>query len=209
MVAGQFFGSTADPDMTGMAIQALAPYYSTNSDVKEAIDKALTAMSNAQNENGGFASWGSVNSESCAQVLVALTSLGIDPTNDERFIKNGNTLIDAMMSFSAENGFGHTDTTYNQMATEQGFYAFVSFDRLVNGKTSLYNMTDRLAENYAVGDVNLDNTVSVIDATLVQKQIVNLEQLSKVSLIKADVNHDGVIDVVDATEIQKIIVKLV
>ena len=45
-------------------------------------------MSNAQNENGGFASWGSVNSESCAQVLVALTSLGIDPTNDERFIKN-------------------------------------------------------------------------------------------------------------------------
>lgn len=30
---------------------------------------------------------GSVNSESCAQVLVALTSLGIDPTNDERFIK--------------------------------------------------------------------------------------------------------------------------
>ena len=204
-----FFGSTADPDMTGMAIQALAPYYSTNSDVKEAIDKALTAMSNAQNENGGFASWGSVNSESCAQVLVALTSLGIDPTNDERFIKNGNTLIDAMMNFSAENGFGHTDTTYNQMATEQGFYAFVSFDRLVNGKTSLYNMTDRLAENYAVGDVNLDNTVSVIDATLVQKQIVNLEQLSKVSLIKADVNHDGVIDVVDATEIQKIIVKLV
>ena len=64
-------------------------------------------------------------------------------------------------------------------------------------------------ELHAVGDVNLDNTVSVIDATLVQKQIVNLEQLSKVSLIKADVNHDGVIDVVDATEIQKIIVKLV
>ena len=49
----------------------------------------------------------------------------------------------------------------------------------------------------------------LIDATLVQKQIVNLEQLSKVSLIKADVNHDGIIDVVDATEIQKIIVKLV
>ena len=70
-------------------------------------------------------------------------------------------------------------------------------------------MTDGLAEIYAVGYVNLDYIVSVIDATLVQKQIVNLEQLSKVSLIKADVNHDGVIDVVDATEIQKIIVKLV
>ena len=201
-----FFGTTADPDMTGMVIQALAPYYSSNSDVKEAIDKALAVMSNAQNENGGFASWGSVNSESCAQVLVALTSLGIDPTNDERFIKNGNTLIDAMMNFSAENGFGHTDTTYNQMATEQGFYAFVSFDRLVNGKTSLYDMTDRLAENYTVGDVNLDGTVSVVDATLVQKAVLSLEILSKVSNIKADVNGDGVINIVDATLIQKIVV---
>lgn len=201
-----FFGTTADPDMTGMAIQALAPYYSSNSDVKEAIDKALTAMSNAQNENGGFASWGSVNSESCAQVLVALTSLGIDPASDERFIKNGNTLIDAMMNFSAENGFGHTDTTYNQMATEQGFYAFVSFDRLANGKTSLYDMTDRIAANYKTGDVNLDGTVSVVDTTLVQKAVINLETLSKVSSIKADVNGDGVIDIVDATLIQKIIV---
>lgn len=204
-----FFGSTADPDMTGMAIQALAPYYSTNNDVKDAVDKALTVMSNAQNENGGFASWGSVNSESCAQILVALTSLGIDPTQDERFIKNGNTLIDAIMNFSAEDGFGHTDTTYNQMATEQSFYAFVSFDRLANGKTSLYDMTDRLAENYAVGDVNLDGTVSVIDATVLQKQIVNLEKLSKISLIKADVNNDGVIDISDATQIQKMIVHLV
>ncbi len=201
-----FFGSAADPDMTGMAIQALAPYYSTNSEVKEAVDKALTVMSNAQKDDGGFASWGSVNSESCAQILVALTSLGIDPTKDERFIKNGNTLIDAIMSFSAENGFGHTNTTYNQMATEQSFYAFVSFDRLANGKTSLYDMTDRIAANYKTGDVNLDGTVSVVDTTLVQKAVINLETLSKVSSIKADVNGDGVIDIVDATLIQKIIV---
>lgn len=201
-----FFGSAADPDMTGMAIQALAPYYSTNSEVKEAVDKALTVMSNAQKDDGGFASWGSVNSESCAQILVALTSLGIDPTKDERFIKNGNTLIDAIMSFSAENGFGHTDTTYNQMATEQSFYAFVSFDRLANGKTSLYDMTDRIAANYKTGDVNLDGTVSVVDTTLVQKAVINLETLSKVSSVKADVNCDGVIDIVDATLIQKIIV---
>lgn len=201
-----FFGSAADPDMTGMAIQALAPYYSTNSEVKEAVDKALTVMSNAQKDDGGFASWGSVNSESCAQILVALTSLGIDPTKDERFIKNGNTLIDAILSFSAENGFGHTDTTYNQMATEQSFYAFVSFDRLVNGKTSLYDMTDRIAANYKTGDVNLDGTVSVVDTTLVQKAVINLETLSKVSSIKADVNGDGVIDIVDATLIQKIVV---
>ena len=67
-------------------------------------------------------------------------------------------------------------------------------------------MTDRLAENYTVGDVNLDGTVSVVDATLVQKAVLSLEILSKVSNIKADVNGDGVINIVDATLIQKIVV---
>ena len=67
-------------------------------------------------------------------------------------------------------------------------------------------MTDRIAANYKTGDVNLDGTVSVVDTTLVQKAVINLETLSKVSSIKADVNGDGVIDIVDATLIQKIIV---
>ena len=68
-----------DPDMTGMAIQALAPYYDTNPEVKEAIDGALETLSNTQHENGGFSSTDGICSESCAQVIVALTTLGINP----------------------------------------------------------------------------------------------------------------------------------
>ena len=62
--------------MTAMAIQALAPYYKTNETVKAAVDKALEALSALQRSDGGFGSWGTVNSESCAQVIVALTALG-------------------------------------------------------------------------------------------------------------------------------------
>ncbi|MBR3361659.1 MAG: terpene cyclase/mutase family protein, partial [Lachnospiraceae bacterium] len=44
----------ADPDMTAMAIQALAPYYDSDPDVKAAVDTALTTLSNLQQPDGGF-----------------------------------------------------------------------------------------------------------------------------------------------------------
>ena len=37
-------GSEADPDMTAMAIQALAPYYSTNAAVKAAADGPMKGI---------------------------------------------------------------------------------------------------------------------------------------------------------------------
>lgn len=200
-----FFGSTADPDMTGMTIQALAPYYNKNADVKNAVDKALDVLSSSQQDNGGFASWGTVNVESCAQVLTALASLGIDADTDERFIKNGNTLVDAIMEFSVENGFAHVmDGGYNQMATEQAYYALVSYNRVKNGKTSLYDMSDIKNLRY---DVNGDGALNVQDCTLIQKYAASLEELTDEQLKKADCNKDGFVNIIDATTLQKIIVE--
>ena len=134
----------ADTDMTAMAIQALAPYYKTNETVKAAVDKALEALSVLQRNDGGFGSWGTVNSESCAQVIVALTALGIDPTTDSRFVKNGSTVLGALAGFYVDGGgFKHTaDGERNGMATEQGYYALASYYRFLNGQTSLYDMSD-------------------------------------------------------------------
>lgn len=134
----------ADPDMTAMAIQALAPYYKTNETVKAAVDKALEALSALQRTDGGFGSWDTVNSESCAQVIVALTALGIDPTADSRFVKNGHTVLDALAGFYVTGGgFRHTaGGERNDMATEQGYYALASYYRFLNGQTSLYDMSD-------------------------------------------------------------------
>ena len=137
-------GENADTDMTAMAIQALAPYYKTNETVKAAVDKALEALSALQRNDGGFGSWGTVNSESCAQVIVALTALGIDPATDSRFVKNGNTVLGALAGFYVDGGgFKHTaDGERNGMATEQSYYALAAYYRFLNGQTSLYNMSD-------------------------------------------------------------------
>ena len=137
-------GENADTDMTAMAIQALAPYYKTNETVKAAVDKALEALSALQRNDGGFGSWGTVNSESCAQVIVALTALGIDPATDSRFVKNGSTVLGALAGFYVDGGgFKHTaDGERNGMATEQGYYALAAYYRFTNGQTRLYDMSD-------------------------------------------------------------------
>lgn len=62
--------------------------------------------------------------------------------------------------------------------------------------------------NAVYGDVNGDGDITVVDATLVQKHIVQFETLSADKQILADVNEDNTISVVDATLIQKYIVQL-
>lgn len=158
-------GSTADPDMTGMALQALAPYYDSNSEVKAAVDKALECLSDMQLSNGGFASWGTENAESCAQVIVALTALGFNPAADSRFIKNGQSVLDALYGFYVEGGgFEHMrDSGRNQMATEQGYYALVAYDRFLNDKTSLYDMSDVKIDTNPVVPVPEDKDITLTD----------------------------------------------
>ena len=139
-------GNGADADMTAMAIQALASYYSSNAKVKSAIGDALNRLSQMQEANGGYTSWGTANAESVAQFIVALTSLGIDPASDGRFIKNGYSTLDALATFyNDKGGFKHSQsdmTASNGLATEQAYYALASWYRLKAGKTSLYDMSD-------------------------------------------------------------------
>ncbi|MBQ8813025.1 MAG: bacterial Ig-like domain-containing protein [Lachnospiraceae bacterium] len=137
-------GSAADTDMTGMALQALAPYYETDPEVKAAVDRALNTLSSMQLADGSFGSVDGSCSESCAQVIVALTALGINPETDERFVKNGSSVVDALCSFYVDGGgFMHVpDSKLDGMATEQGYYGLAAYFRFLNGQTSLYDMSD-------------------------------------------------------------------
>lgn len=137
-------GDESDVDMTAMALTALAPY-KDDVEVKAAVDAALAYLSDAQQDDGGFMGWGTANSESCAQVIVALTALGIDPAADSRFVKNGASPLDGLCAFACEGGgFCHSNEQAEPdgMATEQGFYALAAYDRFRQGMTSLFDMTD-------------------------------------------------------------------
>ncbi|MGN0671072.1 MAG: hypothetical protein ACI4KE_00430, partial [Anaerovoracaceae bacterium] len=123
-------GKAADSDMTGMAVSALAPYYRTEAKVKAAVDKAVTRLSKIQNSDGGYSTVGTPTAESCAQVIYALASLGINPNTDSRFIKNGKSAVDALMSYyiSDKGAFAHLKGgAANGIATEQALYSLAQY----------------------------------------------------------------------------------
>ena len=142
-------GDRADSDMTGMALTALAPYYTKDLKVQEAIDKAIARLSEMQDEDGGYSTSYDgttkiATSESISQVVTALSALGINADTDPRFVKNGNSVIDALLRYYVKGGgFKHImDGELDGMATEQAYYALTAYYRFLDGKTNLYDMTD-------------------------------------------------------------------
>lgn len=133
-------GTKADPDITSMAVQALSTY-SHEPKVKVAIDSALETLVSIQGSEGSYASWGVTNSESVAQVIVALTSVGIDPLEDARF----RNVVPQLLTYfdNTTGGFKHVlDQETDGMATEQASYALAAYHRLIANKTKLYDMSD-------------------------------------------------------------------
>ena len=137
----------ADPDITGMALQALAKYKDQPA-VAAAIDRALTCMSKKQDDLGGYSTYNTPNCESAVQVLVALCELGISWT-DSRFVKNGISILDNVLTFrTAEGGFNHVadgSDGDNQMTAEQAFYGLIAALRYEKGMNSLYRMGDAIS----------------------------------------------------------------
>lgn len=134
-----------DVDMTAMALQALAPYYKDggNETVNTAVEKALNWLS------GKYRS-GYDSSESCAQVVIALSALNLDANTDARFTKTmeGKALsvLGNLLQYRvAENGgFKHqfADKAVNEMATEQALCAMAAYARFTEKANALYDMTD-------------------------------------------------------------------
>lgn len=152
-------------DMTAMVVQALAPYCSTNATVKAAVDKAVKWLSAEYQKTGNYGS-----SESAAQVIVALSALGIDAKTDSRFQHNGISVLSNFLSYADPNskGFLHDkqpNSTVNQMASEQAAYTLVAYDRYVNGSKRLYDMSDVTKRENADAQAVIDmiNQIGYVD----------------------------------------------
>jgi putative cell wall-binding protein/prenyltransferase beta subunit len=132
----------SDPDLTAMALQALAPYNTdSHPEVRAVVNKAVARLAALQDAAGGFKSGDFESSESVSQTIIALSALGIDSDTNQMFIKNKNTLMDALLRFrDADGGFKHLLTgNSDNTASEQALLAFAAYVRLKDGKNSLYD----------------------------------------------------------------------
>ena len=102
--------------LTAKSAQALAPYMSRKN-VATAIDKALNYLSEQQLSSGGFVKYGEEDVEEDAAVLEILAALDISLT-DERFTKDGHTVLDGMMGWYQDFYFEGAKTS----EPKQGFY---------------------------------------------------------------------------------------
>src|SRR5690625_3319380 len=179
-----------DPDMTAMALQALAPYYNSEETytyeqralekevtktVRAAVDEGLNELAALQLAGGDYESWGSPNVESTAQVIIALTSLGIDPFEDERFIQNEHTTFDGLIRYfkEGEGGFIHSESydeenpstlprETNSMASEQVLYTLAALYRHHESSRSLYDFRAEMNAELKEEIVALEQDIDTI-----------------------------------------------
>ena len=126
-------------DTTANAIVGLS-FYRDREDVAAVIEKGINFLRTKQTESGVIGG----NSNAAAMVIIALASVGINPDTDSRFIKNGNSAIDGLLTFALEDnsGFGYKDNQkVDSLGTEQSFRALIAAAQtMATGKP--YNVYD-------------------------------------------------------------------
>ncbi|NDL67182.1 DUF4430 domain-containing protein [Anaerotalea alkaliphila] len=118
-----------DIDLTAMALTALAPYRD-----QEAVDRATEeALAWLDLQTFG-------NSESAAQTILALTTLGQDPSEMD--------LLTILLAYRQEDGgFAHGgDGGSDPIATQQALMALEAYRRFQEGEPAFYHMADAAAD---------------------------------------------------------------
>lgn len=184
-------GEFADPDITAIVLQALSRYMSDPA-VSEAVELGIAVLSDMQTDDGGFKAFGSENSNSTSQVIIACTALGIDPDKDERFIKNGRSVYDALLGYYSESSglfsrFVGEDG--DAMATEQSVLALISYRRFLCGETSLYSMED-VSHPYRAVCICRSDGVDVIPLSKMEIAVAVSDPVNADRLLYNDGSHE-------------------
>jgi hypothetical protein len=203
-------GGAPDVDVTAMALQALAPYYHKVASDDEhpltiAVLNTLDWLKTRQKANGGFASGFSgaddISTCSTAQVVTALTALGIPLTYEEYgWTKDGawNPVVALLANYNEAGWFGESGNTLrNDMATEQAAYALVAYSRFVNSQPRLYDMNDAfIAPGPAQDNADISAAKDIVEAaayTVAQSDIADeAAALAKVNAIIDGLELNGV-----------------
>lgn len=173
-----------DVDSTLMALQSLVKYY-PNDDPK--IAKALTACAGYMKDSCGLDPFGYGESTcSTSQAVIAATTLGINPDASPLFYRDGKSIVTFVESMKKGNGFIESpgDTSVNKLATQQGNLALVAYDRFMNGKTALYDMSDvnidtKKIEGSSDGTVIIEFGTPIDSDALISYEVLELTESIK------------------------------
>lgn len=139
---------SSDADITAIVLTALAPY-AEDPEVLSASEAAFARLSEIQKSDGTMVTYGERTSESTAWTLIALSAWNRNALTDKQFIKEGNTLYDALKLFQLEDGsFIHSldgkepETVGNHVSTYQMLYALEAGCRQLEGKNRLFDLMD-------------------------------------------------------------------
>ena len=189
----------SDPDITAMVIQSLAPYY--NSDkaytyeraidkvtvtktVRQVVDESLLKLSTMQTATGDYQTyWSGIGSrtvESAAQVALALCRLGIDPQKDLRFIKNGKTLMDGIMSYSMpDGGFSHEfpTTKSDHMTSAQVMCTMAAISRQMKGMRTLFDLRQEQSDTLKSSISQIVNKITQISDNTSRAELLAISSL--------------------------------
>jgi hypothetical protein len=138
-------GVTPDPDVTAMALQALAPYRQDNK-VAPVVERAIATLQRLQQSNGGYTNLVGTGIEGGAQVIVALCASGIDPGSSPVFTKTdaqGNTNTPVSFLLKEYKKLQEAEAL-SLMTVEQSLYALVAYARFLQGESPLYDMTQKI-----------------------------------------------------------------
>lgn len=174
-----------DPDITGIAINALSQYYETDANVKTSVDKAISSLSIMQNGSGYLIGKNGLTSESLSFAILGLISVGKNPQGAE-FSKINGDLISALLSFKGTDGqFKHTSSGSNDaLATEEAYRALIAINSFTRDGKYDYYSSNIDASKLAIFNLNLvqeinnaaDGSTTVVDAannSVINKEVFN------------------------------------
>lgn len=126
--------TNSDIDTTGMILTALAPY-KNQSGVKEKVDAAVQYLS-THYQNAKID-----NSSTAAQVVIALSALGID-ANGSLFAKENTSLVQYLLSFqNKDGGFDWKGGDVSDVfSTAEGIQGLAAYQLYATGKGPLYQL---------------------------------------------------------------------
>lgn len=102
-------------------------------------------------------------------------------------------------------------TVYPYDLGDTGSYGlYVSSTNMGYTKVAEFGVTDSWEEApYTLGDVNMDGSIDVIDASLILRYAANLNTLTDTQKAAADVNGNNSIDVIDASMVLRYAANLI